>query len=485
MNGAQTQSIPTKDQARIAEIRYILTIVIHMMATPLVLIFWLSDLLYVPDLAYKFLALRLSIIPVSLITLYLMKNYVHSLTAILRIAAFYGTLVALPINIMIMIIPNVTTVYFCGLMLVTIGASFVPYNRKYFIYVILGIHLPYLATCIYRIRTTQDLSMIMVNSFFILSTICMAFMIRYFHARLNKKAYTSNAQLHQEIINREAILKQKIDETIRLKMLNYEIGPNSIKTIQYGLVPSQSSTANTVCAVFIKMSDRYCTLLNDEDRDLKSKVQLRFLNTALETIFKNDIHIEQIHTDGILAFKCSPTPYDEQISRVCKVALDFKKEIQHDLAFFQNLGVEPLEFQIGISTGSAEVNLFGKPTKIRTYSAMGLPLTTAAKLANAAAPNQILFDSKLEEGLRSFNYVYNAILPLKNHEQGIEHSTQFELIGRGSFEKVDTLISRSCQNCDSNNIYMDTNSQGQFLVRCRECGNFNEGRISDHLSVEV
>lgn len=138
------------------KIKSVLKVVANWMAVPLFMAFWVADLIYVPDLKWKFLALRFSIIPVCFGAKYFIERENSPLKS-QWVAALYSGLVALPINIMITMVPDVSTGYYAGLNLVAIGGlSFIPFTLNFFCFTTLAIYLPYFAIVIYRAHTPQD-----------------------------------------------------------------------------------------------------------------------------------------------------------------------------------------------------------------------------------------------------------------------------------------------------------------------------------------
>ena len=61
------------EQEKLKETRHIVGVINNKMAVPLFFLFWLLDILYVPQYKWEFLALRSLILPTALITCWWLK----------------------------------------------------------------------------------------------------------------------------------------------------------------------------------------------------------------------------------------------------------------------------------------------------------------------------------------------------------------------------------------------------------------------------
>jgi hypothetical protein len=171
----------------IDEIRSTINVITNWMAIPLYLVFWVADLIYIPQYKWEFLALRLTIVPLCLVIRYDSRREQSAKHAQLLCVAFAG-LAALPINIMIAMIPDVGTGYYAGLNLVAIGGlSFIPFTMNYFLAATFAIYFPYYLIVFVRANNLQDLFDILLNSFFIVGSIIICFAIHIYHEKLRLK----------------------------------------------------------------------------------------------------------------------------------------------------------------------------------------------------------------------------------------------------------------------------------------------------------
>lgn len=96
-----SQTFSTLREAEVLrEFKDVLNVIAHWLAIPLFLLFWGSDLIYVPEQKWLFLALRLGIIPICILTNAAVKIAKTSRMAEI-IAASHAIALATVINIMI------------------------------------------------------------------------------------------------------------------------------------------------------------------------------------------------------------------------------------------------------------------------------------------------------------------------------------------------------------------------------------------------
>lgn len=191
-----------RDAEIVEDLRSVLDVITRSMAIPLYLMFWVADLVYVPERKWEFLALRACIIPLTLGA----RKYLYTIEDAKRaqfVCATLAGLVALPINLMVLAIPDIGTSYYAGLNLVAIGGlSFLPLTMNFFIYSTFTIYCPYYLIVLSKAHSLDDLLAILVNSFFIVSSIIVCFVIRNYHESLRLRELNLRLALNLEIAER-------------------------------------------------------------------------------------------------------------------------------------------------------------------------------------------------------------------------------------------------------------------------------------------
>lgn len=452
----------------VEEIRSVLSVIANWMAVPLFLAFWLADLFYVPQFKWIFLGLRLTIIPVCLLAKYELTKEQSAHRAQI-FAAIYVGLVALPINIMIALVPDVATGYYAGLNLVALGGlSFIPFSILFFLGTALAIYLPYYAIILFRAENSETMFRVLLNSFFIVGSLVICFLIRFFHEKLRLREINSRLALKAEVANRDHIIRAKTDEAVRLNTLSTQFSPQVVQAIRDGRVDIDKGVKRAqICAIFVDIvgSTERVVRLDQAKVDL---VLARFMDSVVTIFLKYDITIDKFQGDGILAFANDPIKYGDYIQRTCLAAIEVRTALTQDREFYLLHWKKEMQIRIGISAGYANVGFYGNKKFFRSYTAIGAPLPFASRLTNLAEANQILVDSDIAQSLLQDGFSLTNIgeRVIKGFE-GDQHFI-FELKHAPVTQK--DADSRVCPHCADSVLYLDTNSHGLFVMKCRLCG---------------
>lgn len=188
----------------------IVTTITGYMVLPLYLIFWLSDLVYAPQYKWEFLFLRCLVIPVAMLANYAI-NRTKTLTSAQNISLAYIFALAAIIDVMMIIMARPITPYYTGLILIaTGGLGFFPWSRRYFVYVVLSIFVPYYLIVLYLEPNQQDFVDLIIISFFISATVTILWVIRFFREKLRIKEITARLELNSEIDKRKMMERELI-----------------------------------------------------------------------------------------------------------------------------------------------------------------------------------------------------------------------------------------------------------------------------------
>jgi class 3 adenylate cyclase len=458
-----------------AEISAVLKVISNWMAIPLYLVFWIADIIYAPTLKWEFLALRLTIIPVCLIGKKII-DHERSAESAQWIAAIYVGLVALPINVMIGLLPEVTTTYYAGLNLVALGGlSFIPFTLPFFTLTTALIFVPYYGVVIYGSHSAKDWLGVLINTFFIAGSIVICYLIRFFHERLRLREIHSRMALKTEIVNRDNIIKRKTAEAIRLNSLKSQFSPRIAQAIFDGHMDHEKSIRQlNICAVMIDIVDSSQQVLRLDYRKVDN-VLARFMDTVLSIFLKYDLTIDKFQGDGILAFSNDSDHYGDFIQKTCLAALDVRQALLLDSEFYQFNWRKKMQVRIGISAGEANVGFYGNQKYFRSYTAIGIPLRLSTRLASLARPEQIILDSTVAQVLETDGFEIGKLGKL--FLKGFEHAEQdlFELIN--SPESM-TFDSEQCPACKKSYLQIGTNQHGHYLLTCSLC-NYEKTELTD------
>lgn len=448
------------------EMQSVLSIISNWMGIPLFLVFWIADIIYVPQFKWEFLAIRLLVVPVCLVVFWYSKKC-QDVKAITRLALFYACSLAAGINLMIYMIPDPFTPYYAGLGLVSIGAlGFIPFSPKEFCFATLGIYLPYYLIVVSKAHALGDFSGVLLNSFFIGSSICMCFLIRYFQGGLRLKEIRARFQLRQELENRDEIIRAKTEDAVKLSAMSAQFSPQLVESIRTGKVTfEQGGKRAPICAMFIDIvnSTERVTRI---DKDKVERTLSRFLDDSIRIMLKYDITIDKFLGDGILGFCNAPMERSDYTSRVISAAIEIREKIALEKEFFERNWQKELEIRVGIAKGYANVGFYGSQKYYKNYTAIGPVMNLAARLCSSAEPNQIVTDYDVfEEVQDDFDTSFLGRKSLKGFEQDVTHV--YEILGSRKFKALNPGMSE-CPECGSI-LSLETNARGQFVFMCKSC----------------
>ena len=187
------------EKNRLEETKTVLSVVTSRMVIPLYFVFWLCDVIYIPELQWTFLGLRALVIPIALFV-YFALAYTNTFYKAQVLALSYMVGLAIIINIMIYMIGDATTPYYAGLNLIAVGGlSFIPFTIPFFILATVGVFGPYYLIVLSHASAHVDLSQIAIISFFIFGTIIITLVVRLFREHLRVKELTIRSKLANEI----------------------------------------------------------------------------------------------------------------------------------------------------------------------------------------------------------------------------------------------------------------------------------------------
>lgn len=190
------------EQQKILEIKQALTVITNKVAVPLYFLFWILDLIYVPQYKWEFLGIRCLIIPTALILHWWLKH-TNSTHQAEYAGVFLAFMCAFILNSMIFIIGE-GALYFIPLHLLAIGGlSFIPWSNRNFYIVAIIIYAPYLAMEISWLENTNSIAQLSVNSFFIFGVIAVTWVTKSYREKLRNLELSMRLDLENEIDKRK------------------------------------------------------------------------------------------------------------------------------------------------------------------------------------------------------------------------------------------------------------------------------------------
>ena len=253
------------DQEKLEEMQAVVYTITGYMVLPLYLMFWITDLVYVPEYKWEFLFLRLFSIPFALLSNYFIRKSTTLLTA-QRVGIAYILGLCAIIDVMIFMMGDPISPYYTGLVLIAIGGlGFFPWDRKYFIYVSIVIYAPYIFLVYLLQPTINDLGHLVIIGFFINGSITILWVVHFFREKLRIKEITARLKLNIEIEKRKSVevdLIQARDEALKASKAKSTFLANMSHELRTPL--------NAIIG--------YGELLKDEARDNKHNIYIGDLN---------------------------------------------------------------------------------------------------------------------------------------------------------------------------------------------------------------
>lgn len=453
-------------EAQVKQIREILQVIAHWMAMPLFLLFWIADILLAPQFIWGFLAIRLVVVPLCLTVVILIRN----LTQVKHLeltASLYSISLAVGINLMIFCLDDLSTPYYGGLNLVALGTlSFIPFSRNFYLFTAAGIYVPYYMVVLPRVSATNWHGLA-VNSCFVVSSVVVCFLIRFFHARTMVQETKAKLQLKAEVVSREEIIRHKTEEAVRLNSLSAQFSPQIVESIRSGKLRLEAGGSRAqICAIFIDIvnSTERVTRI---DKDHVEKVLSRFLDETIKTLLKYDVTVDKFLGDGVLAFCNAPMRRADYVSRVVSAALEIRDSIEQQQNFFEPLWQAPLQVRMGIAMGYVNAGFYGSQKYFRSYTAIGPAMNLASRLCSSAEPGQIVVDQDVNETVKmNFETVSIGRKSLKGFEADAIHA--YQVLSSHSVERNSLSGLDDCPKCGGI-LTFETNDKGQFVLSCRSC----------------
>ena len=469
---------------RAREIQAVLKIITHRMAIPLYLLFSVVDFMYVPHLAVEFLCIRLLVVPISLLFQKIIVD-LHDYQKALKWALLLVLAYSISINYMIWRIGDPATPYYAGLNLIAIATlAFIPWLTSYWFYVVVGIYAPYVCLFFFKFETAtgngSNVNSIafLTNIFFVIATVAISFFIKIFNHRLRVAEFKSQEALKVEISQRDEIISQRTEESLKLRTLSNQFSPQVVDAIRLGKINlNQKPHRSKICVIFVDIvsSTERLTHLDHEDID---RVLDMFMKDVIEPMLTYDLTIDKFQGDSLLAFSNDPIKQGDFVERVALSALAAKTAIEKNREIYEIHWKRPLAIKVGISVGYANVGFYGNRRFYHAYTAIGRPVPMAVRLSSAAEPNQILLDYEAAKALEATGYLVQTRgkLELKGFEGDVYQS--YELVAAPD-RKKQVLSVMLCKECDMGILALKQNHRGIYIFECLNCHNVVEDAIHE------
>jgi class 3 adenylate cyclase/HAMP domain-containing protein len=228
-------------------------------------------------------------------------------------------------------------------------------------------------------------------------------------------------------------LQQKVDEQLqeieRARELKRYLSPQVADSIIAGQSDVKLATTRknlTVCFADIRGFTGIAERMEPEELiDLLNE----YFAAQTEIVFNHGGTLDKYYGDGMMVFFGDPIPYADHAERAVRMALEMREKLPELQKRWFMRQQERLHIGIGISTGYVTVGNIGSPARL-DYTVIGNNVNLASRLADSAAPGQILVTERTMVQIQEF------IEAREHGEQMVEGSARpvriYEVLGTRS-----------------------------------------------------
>jgi class 3 adenylate cyclase/CHASE3 domain sensor protein len=197
-----------------------------------------------------------------------------------------------------------------------------------------------------------------------------------------------------ETVNRD--LQAKVDEQVamleRASTLRRYLSPAIADAVVTQGAELGATTRAELSIVFADI--RGFTALSEQTEPEAVAASLNgFLAAMTEIVFEFGGTLDKYVGDAIMVFFNDPLPQDDHAERAVRMALKMQRVLDDLCREMSRAALGEISAGIGISTGFVTVGNFGSPSRME-YTAIGNHVNLASRLADEAAPGEILISER-------------------------------------------------------------------------------------------
>ncbi len=444
-----------------------------MYVLPLYLLFSVADYIWYREYFWPFLLLRICSIVIFFGLNKIISASTRSLPRIEKYAVVFIASCALPIQIMLAILPA-DSPYYVGLILIMVGvATGLRFTWRYYFICMGIIVLPFLVGGITKINELST-TYFLLNSVFLLSVATICTVGRLFFERLNDREFVLRLELENEITNRDIIIDRKSSEALKLKSLSKQFSPQIIKSIVDGSLDIKADLYQSdICAIFIDIKDSTKKLISISPSQMQRVISM-YVEDVMGLFLKFDITVDKFLGDGVMGFTNNPVPQDDYIERALSCAFEVLDRLQSKKKVYEELWDGAFEVRVGISVGNATVGFYGSDLHVKSYTAIGKVINLASRINGIAPANGIVLTQETVDALKnkqtdlfaSLELIPIRSIVLKGFET--EEVTLFEVRNLKTHSNLHNGDEDVCPN-GHGLLFLSKNTKGVYILKCRDC----------------
>ncbi len=467
------EAIERKNKERADVIVTFVSFASSMYVLPLYLLFSIADYVWYRDHFGAFLLLRIGSIAVFFVLNKIISESARSLPRVEKYAVVFIASCALPIQIMLAILPA-DSPYYVGLILIMVGvATGLRFTWSYYFVCMALIVFPFLGVGLLKINELST-TYFLLNSVFLLSVATICTVGRLFFERLNDREFVLRLELENEILNRDLIIDKKSSEALKLKTLSKQFSPQIIKSIIDGSLDIKAELYQSdICAIFIDIKDSTKKLLTISPSQMQKVISM-YVEDVMGLFLKYDITVDKFLGDGVMGFTNNPVPQDDYIERALSCAFEVLDRLHSKKKIYEELWNGAFEVRVGISVGNATVGFYGSDLHVRSYTAIGRVINLASRINGIAPSNGIVLTketviaikNKQTDLLATLEFIPIKSIVLKGFET--EEVTLFEVRNLKRHSELHSDDEDVCPN-GHGLLFLNKNSKGVYILKCRDC----------------
>lgn len=197
-----------------------------------------------------------------------------------------------------------------------------------------------------------------------------------------------------ETVNRD--LQETVDEQVamleRTSNLRRYLSPQVAESVVNQGAELGETTRAELSIVFVDI--RGFTALSEQTEPEEVASTLNgFLTAMTETVFEFEGTLDKYVGDAVMVFFNDPLRQEDHAERAVRMALKMQLVLDDLCRRYSRAALAEMSAGIGISTGFVTVGNFGSPNRME-YTAIGNHVNLASRLADEAAPGEILVSER-------------------------------------------------------------------------------------------
>ncbi len=364
-----------------------LRVSILQMGVPIIVGFALIDYSYRSDIFIELIAYRLTIIPIAIVVLFLIKLEPGSRFHYTFPAHLFTLYLSTVISYLACRTGGEKSLYYAGLNLIGVGSlSFLPWKPKGLIISSITIYLPFFIFLTFLTKKI-DISLLIPETAFMICTFLLGVITNFLAEKSRIAEFAAREKLEEENLTKAKVIQEKTKEGVYLQRLASQFSPQVIEAIRTGAVQIDRKMRRRITVIFIDLEKSTASSTQIDHGDYES-VLADFFSTTIQILLSHNITIGTYLGDGLLAFNNAPFEVTNHSEVAVRAALAVLSNTQKLRPLYREKWRADFNIRIGIHTGYASIGFFPSPL-LGVYTAIGEEVNLASRLCSTGELNHI------------------------------------------------------------------------------------------------